>query len=628
MCGIAGVIAQPGTEIEPPLRVMAGCLAHRGPDDEGVTTHALPGAVVGLAFRRLSILDLSPAGHQPMSSPDGTVTLVFNGEIYNFRDLRARLLGRGHRFVSTGDTEVLAHWLAEFGPEGLTAVEGMYACAWVDHRAGNLVLARDPFGIKPLYYAETKAGLVFASEVRTILDSGFVPRRVCAAGMASVLAFGAVQAPDTIIEGIREFPAGHWSRATPTGLAGPRRFFQFPEVCPPVPEPVALEDVWGRLDHAVSSHLVSDVPVGVLLSSGIDSRLVAATAARHSAGIRSFTLGFRDRPEVSETKEAAGFAATQPLTHTEVWVDEPECLEATESWLRDIDQPSVDGLNVYIICRAVRRAGIKVALSGLGGDELFGGYPSFVDAPRLSRFVRRAGWAPSPARRALAGLLTFGRGTAAREKLSDMLAGPGDLRRIYLHRRRVISDRGFRRLGLSPKLVGLTPAFQPPGVEDRDPPAADPVTEISRLECRYYQGNMLLRDADANSMSHGLELRVPLLDQRLAEYALSLPGAVKLPCGRADKHLLREVLSGKLGVRSGDEPKRGFTLPVGQWLRGPLAGLAESAVSRLKRSSILDPRGVSAIWDGFTREPDTPAWSRAFILVALGNYLERHRLSE
>jgi asparagine synthase (glutamine-hydrolysing) len=553
------------------------------------------------------------------------ISLIFNGEIWNQTTLRSRLVAQGHEFLGTSDTEVVLHWLSEYGPDGLSELEGMYALAWVDHRTGQLFLARDPFGIKPLYFAATADGLVFGSAVRAILDSGLIPRRVDRTGLATLLAFGAVQAPYTIVEGVQEFPMGHWGCYDPTTGLQTTQFFEFPSVRSATPAE-AYENIRVLLHRAVASHLMSDVPVAVLLSSGLDSRLIAAIAARHATSLQSFTLGFEEQRETSEVPLASEFAHAHGLIHSEVWLSEADCLAATEGWLRDLDQPSVDGLNVYIICRAVRRAGIKVALSGLGGDELFGGYPSFADAPRLRRLLKGVRWLPRVGKCAIAKVLGVGRGATVREKLNDILAGPADLRRIYLQRRRLISDQTLRDLGVYPEPLGLESDFQSPLDPEVDIQVSDDVAEISRLECEFYQANMLLRDADANSMAHGLELRVPFLDQRLAEYALSLPGAVKLPDGRPDKHLLRRVLSEDLGVDPGKAPKQGFTLPLGRWMQGPLADLAKTAINRLKQNGLIESRGIHHIWDGFAREPETPAWSRAFMLVVLGSYLERHQL--
>ena len=619
MCGLAGFMTSSDLAID--LTAMVRALAHRGPDDEGQAEFRLGDSRVGFGHRRLSILDLSAAGHQPMTLPDGSFTLIFNGEIYNHPDLRRELTVRGRRFVGSSDTETLLHWLHEFGPEGLSKVEGMYACGWADHRTGRVYLARDPFGIKPLYHARVPGGYVFASEVRSVLACGRLPRRVDRAGFATLLAYGAVQAPFTIADGVQEFPAGAWAHVTPGSLAV-TRFFEYPRVSPKATADANKECavLFGR---AVRSHLMSDVPLGLLLSAGVDSRLVAAEAAEHAPGLRSFTLGFAGDRAGSETDAAAAFAVSRGLAHTSVVLDENECLEATEGWVRDLDQPSVDGLNVYLITRAIRREGIKVALSGLGADELFGGYPSFTDVPRLSRVARLGRYLPAATRRTLAGLMTLRRGVTAKEKLSDIFSTGRDLRRVYLHRRRLLSDASMAALGLTPTPLGLGDDFQMDGASDS--PTGDAIADVSRLECRYYQGNMLLRDSDATSMAHGLELRVPFLDQRLAEFALALPADVR--CPTPGKPLLRRMLSERYGVLPDSTPKRGFTLPIARWLLGPLKGLAENALSRLIQTELVNPAGVRRVWDEFTRHPETPAWSRAFVLVAVGSYLIKNDLS-
>jgi asparagine synthase (glutamine-hydrolysing) len=620
MCGLAGYVVSPDAS-GVDLAGMVRALSHRGPDDEGQAEFRLADARVGFGHRRLSILDLSAAGHQPMTLPDGSLTLVFNGEIYNHPDLRRELTARGHRFVGSSDTETLLHWLHEFGPTGLPKVEGMYSCGWADHRTGGVFLARDPFGIKPLYHARVSGGCVFASEVRSVLASGAVSRRVDRAGFATLLAYGAVQAPFTIAVGIREFPAGSWARVTPDGLAV-TRFFEYPQVRPESREAPDAECA-SLFRRAIGSHLMSDVPVGVLLSSGIDSRLVAAEAAAQSPGVRSFTLGFAEDPAGSETSAAAEFAHSRGLKHTDVVLSETDCLAALEGWVCDLDQPSVDGLNVYLITRAVRQEGIKVALSGLGADELFGGYPSFTDVPWLSRVARLGRSLPSPLKGALAGLLTLRRGGTAREKLTDIMSTGRDFRRVYLHRRRLMSDARMAALNLSPQPLGLGDDFQVEGTSD--PSTGDAVADVSRLECRYYQGNMLLRDSDATSMANGLELRVPFLDQRLAEFALALPAHVR--CPTPGKPLLRRMLSERYGVDAGTAAKRGFTLPMTRWLLGPLRGLAEHALACLQQSGLVTPAGVQRVWEEFTRHPESPAWSRAFVLVAAGSYLDRQGLS-
>lgn len=624
MCGIAGFIGpDPGVATDA-IRAMLPAIAHRGPDDE--SSEIIPAAggnVAAFGQRRLAILDLSPAGRQPMTRPDRPSWITFNGEIYNHADLKARLEKLGHRFIGTSDTEVLLHWLDEYGTDGLKDLEGMYTLAWRDAATGRVLLARDPFGIKPLYYATPAAGLVFASEVRAVLASGLVPRRLSKPALATALAYGAVQGPLTIAEGVWEFPAGHFAWCD-GGKPAPVRFSR-PRVCDTAVDAADVEGtVRGLIERAVASHLRADVPVAVLLSSGIDSTILAAVAGKAAPGLQSFTLGFADQPADSEMGDARATAKGIGLDHRDVWLNGPDTLAATRNWLAGLDQPSVDGLNVYVICEAVRRAGIKVALSGLGSDELFGGYPAFRDVGRLTRFARGISWMPRPARAAVAAATAGRRDTATREKLRDILTGPADSRRVYFHRRRLVSDGGMGRLGVRAADLGLTADYQP--AEDTTA-VGDSVWMVSEMESRYYQGNMLLRDADGCSMAHGLELRVPFLDQKLAEYVRSLPGRVRLPDGVANKHLLRRAFAPELSKYWNSKPKRGFTLPIRHWLLGPLADLSRASLETLKDSGVVTPAGVDRVWADFSRNPDSPTWTRAFMLVVAGRYLEQTRLN-
>lgn len=623
MCGLIGFTGFDPASADEAARAMLGRIAHRGPDDEGFVSRPLGGGHVALGFRRLAILDLSPSGHQPMAGRASS-WLVFNGEIYNYRALRRRLESEGHAFAGSGDTEVLLKWLETRGPAGLADLEGMYSLAWIDGPTGRLLLARDPFGIKPLYYAQTPRGLAFGSEVRAVAASGLVPRTLSRPALATALAYGAVQRPLTIVEQVFEFPPGHMAWHTPGGPLEPTPFFRTPKVDPAAA--ASAEEVRGLVTRAVRSHLTSDVPVGILLSSGLDSTVVAA-ACRGTPGLKCFTLGFRDDPADSEMGQAAAIAASLDLEHTPIWLDGPEALARTRAWLDAIDQPSVDGLNVFAVTGAVREAGVKVALSGLGSDELFGGYPSFRDVPRLHRWMRRAVALPRPARVGLAALAGLGRSRVARDKLVEIAGGGDDPTRLYFRRRRLSTDRELRSLGLAAEALGLSDDYQPAGGAPAGYDGEDLVPLVSRLESRYYQGNMLLRDADACSMAHGLELRVPFLDLPLARRLLTLPGGVLLPSGRPDKHLLRQAFAGELSACWKSAPKRGFVLPIRRWLLGPLADTAWRGLDHLKRSGAVRPEAVDEIWGKFQRDPNGPAWTRAFMLVVAGHYLARNGLS-
>lgn len=626
MCGIAGVISPTEAAARSTLPAMTGAIRHRGPDDDGLE-YAPFGAAATLALghRRLSIIDLSCAGHQPMTHPRTGDWLIFNGEIYNFATLRAELEAAGEQFVGHSDTEVLLHALAKHGPDVIRRLHGMFAFAWFDRTNERLVLARDAVGMKPLYLARAADGaLLFASEVRALLASGVVSKTIDRAGLAGMLAYGCVQHPLTMFEAVKSFPAGHyqiidarsWQRPSP-----PVPFWDYPP-----PQATTEADVIPRvrkvLEDSVEAHLMSDVPVGVFLSSGLDSTIVAALAAKRHPRMRSFTVAFADQPDLSEGALAAESAAAFGLDHTEVQVTAAECQSAAAQWLAALDQPSIDGLNVFVISQAIRRHGIIVALAGNGGDELFGGYPTFTDVARLRRAFRRIRFLPRPARQALAAAIAVRHNTAVRQKLVDIAGTHPELLDLYLQRRRAMSNRQLAELGLHADALGLHPSFEPPAaLADLRTDASDPVWTVSQLETRFYQHNMLLRDGDANSMAHSLEVRFPFLDRPVLDLAFTIPGNVRLPNGRPDKHLLRGAFADLLRPALMNQRKMGFTLPIRRWMLGALRGRCETSIRYLKSSGLLRPDGVDAVWNAFLAEPESPVWTRAFALAVLGSYL-------
>jgi asparagine synthase (glutamine-hydrolysing) len=610
---------------------MVAAIRHRGPDDEGVEFRPFGNRFLGLGFRRLSILDLSAAGHQPMVHPQSGSCLIFNGEIYNFARLREQLQAEGQAFVGHGDTEVLLHALERWGPGCLSQLQGMFALAWLDARSQRLILARDSVGIKPLFVFEAPGATLFASEVQAILASGVVPRRIDRRGLVGLLAFGVVQQPCTIVQSVRVFPAGHWQvleTRENSSAERPQPFFRFPAPESKLSGPDAVDAVRTTLADAVRDHLVSDVPVGVFLSSGLDSTILATLAARFSPHMRSFTVGFQDQSDFSELRLAAETARGLELEHTEININEPQALGQVIKWLEALDQPCMDGLNVYLISQAVRAAGVTVALSGQGGDELFGGYPSFQDVPRLRRFRRASSWLPPPLRQRLFATAGMGKNTPVRDKLHDLSSGSSSILALYLHRRRTLSNRQLADLGVRAGEPGLSEEFQPlEALSDLPVDEHDPVWLISQLESRFYQGNMLLPETDANSMAHGLEVRVPMLDQRLLDLVLALPGQVRLPQRKANKYLLRQAFAPALRPELLQQKKRGFTLPIARWLRGELRNFSETALRSLKVAGILENKGVDAVWKGYLDEPESPMWSRAFTLVVLGQYLKKTGLT-
>ena len=631
MCGISAIIGENQDQVRTSLKAMVAAQLHRGPDDSGEHVLQFGRKFLGLGHRRLSIIDLSPLGHQPMVHPVTGDQIIFNGEIYNFENIRAELLRAGETFKGHSDTEVLLHALSRFGASCLNQLEGMYSFIYLNTRRNTLLVARDPLGIKPLYVCSVGGVTLFASEVRSMLATGLIPNKLSQQGVASYMAYGAVQEPYALIENVRSFPAGHYQEFSAdqgNAISAPIPFWRYPSHSTAVREREVIGQIRSTLDAAVRDHMVSDVPVGMFLSSGLDSSIIAGLAMRHTSRLRTFTVGFSDEVDLSELVLASESAKLWKMDHTEIVINKPDAEQACLAWLESLDQPSIDGLNVYLISKVVRAQGIVVALSGLGGDELFGGYPSFTDVPRAMRFLKTVAWLPPAVRGSLAHAMKLHKGNAISEKYRDMALGDGGILDLYLHRRRTMSDSQLSRLGIDPVAIGMTRSIQDPDVISQlNIDKNDPVWTISQLESRFYQGNMLLRDGDTNGMANSLEIRVPMLDRRMLDLMYSIPGNVRLPGGRADKHLLKMAFPDLLRNSLTSQAKRGFTLPIRRWMHGPMRPLCEDAINSLKTLGLMNDSGIDEVWKEFMRAPETPIWSRAFALCVLGHYIRRTGLS-
>ena len=470
-----------------------------------------------------------------MQDPQTGNWIVYNGEIYNFRELRTRLQGEGVRFVSQSDTEVLLQAYGRWGEKCLGELRGMFAFAIWDAKRSRLLLGRDPMGIKPLYYCSAGQYFLFASELRTLLGTGLIPRRLDPAGLINYLNFGSVYDPITMIQGVSALQAGHyavwehgrlkdtmyWDLA-PHGQASTAASYL---VGNETARKDLENDVYATLDQAVRMQTVSDVPVGLFLSGGIDSSSLAGILSR--AGIRpnTFSLIFREA-EYSEAEYSRAAARAFGTEHQEIMVSQGDVLDAIPYALRAMDQPTIDGLNTYLIARQTRAAGIKVALSGLGGDEMFAGYSSFRDVPRMERFDRFWGRWPAVLRRPLARMFSS---LAADTDQNRKLAAMGE-RAIhpYFLVRALFTPGQRSSLLASIDEAALARANAPLQESLQHARELDPINRVSYLEARCYMLNTLLRDSDVMSMAHGLELRVPLIDHQLADKLMALPGAWKL----------------------------------------------------------------------------------------------------
>ena len=629
MCGVAGVVhGQEPVAVEA-VRRMNDAQAHRGPDGVGIRSLRVGGRAVALGHRRLAIQDLSPAGQQPMENPATGDLIVYNGEIYNVAELRAELESHGVAMRSRSDTEVLLAAFARWGMGCLDRVFGMYAFVLYAARERALYAARDPMGIKPLYWARGGDGaLVFASELRAVLASGLVDAQIDPLGLESVLAYGAVAAPRTMVAGVSLLAPATWMRIDLMDSAPGRMraVKHWDWTAPPRREPVDAKvaaSIRGALRESVASHLVSDVPVAVFLSSGIDSTAVAALA-REARGtdIETFTVRLAEDAAMDEAPVARRTAERLGTRHHEVTLGERDALALATTWLTSIDQPSVDGLNTYIISRAARQRGIVVALSGLGGDEMFGGYSTFREVPLLAQAARVARHLPRGLFNRLAQRWSRGLATRA-EKLDDLLDAEPTVAAVCLSRRRLMSNAQMEALGVGTHRREL---FLPPECDIfRESVQHSAWACIRDVETRFYMGNMLLRDADVFGMAHGLEIRVPLLDRRVVEPALTYArGALQTPWSSA-KPWLVGALDGRIPPDVLHRQKQGFSLPQAKWMRGPLREMFEGRIETLCSSGHVDAEGVRAVWRRFLSEPEGPAWSRAWLLGILGEWFDRLR---
>ncbi len=628
---------------------MAAAMQHRGPDEDGFLVNEPRAPGLALGMRRLSIIDLK-TGHQPVWNETGDVAVIFNGELYNYRELRERLTLSGHRFTTQSDTEILVHAWEEWGEDCLDELRGMFALALLDLRkryatAPLLFLARDPLGIKPLYYTQTAEGFAFASELRALLAGKIAPKRLSQDALTSYFLFGSVSEPVALLDGVFSLPPGHRMLLyVPERRRVPRaRAWWDATRSPEGKDARATRDFSSAarrlrplLEDAVRAHLIADVPVGLFLSSGLDSSVIAALAARARAGICSFTLSFPGTA-YDESPLARSVAKHCGTQHREIPLKGDAIVSRLNEAVAALDQPSMDGINTYFVSWAAREAGLKVALSGLGGDELFGGYPTFADTPRLMRLIRMAWFVPAPLRKAVAPLVRAaiaGRSSAdaARKAVAAWLR-PDALPHAYFFTRALfpvgaelsrLTEPRFRPSSVAADGVTLEPTWL--GWLER---AADEARKleamggISWLEMRCYMASTLLRDTDSVSMARSLEVRVPLLDTPLVEFVNALPDAVRRRDG-SPKALLKEAIGDLLPQEILTQKKRTFTLPWEEWLRGPLRKRIEASFAEpaAELAPYLRGDGVREVWSAFLA--GKTSWSRPWSIYVLNEWCRKH----
>lgn len=629
MCGISGVVGRLVPDDVERVAAANAALRHRGPDDEGLWQFGGPGDAFGavLGHRRLSIIDLRHAAAQPMIDPASGTALVFNGEIFNFMDLRAVLQGLGERFETNGDSEVILRGYLRWGEGVVARLRGMFAFVIVDPRARTALFARDGLGIKPLYTAVLRdergvRATAFASEGRALVAAGFARPVTEPVRLYHYLWGGFSTAPSTIWSDIQEFPRGssamldaarvepaptrYWSSGRGAGRPG-----------------LSAQDM---LDESVRLHLVSDVPKVVFLSGGVDSSALVALARRHETQLETMSLGFAERA-ADETRFAEAVAAAAGTRHHSIAQSPTEMLDDVDRAIGALDQPSFDAINTWLVSRAAAQLGFKVGLSGAGGDELAGGYTSFRRLPKLARLLGGPGGSLAPMAAKL--LARVAPTQASRRKIEDLARSRGDLGKLYQTQYGLRSTAGTLALIAEPPAgtrdwYGLAPGRMADLVERTD--GLSPLRAITLLENELFLGDRLLRDSDAASMDHSIELRVPFVDTVLSDGFDGLPDAERYaPLG--SKPPIRQAAYAMAGRELIDRPKRGFELPLEQWLRRELKQTVEDTLlDRTACLSIgLDPRGVADVWTMFLTTRAV-YWTRIWALFVLLRWANINRL--
>jgi asparagine synthase (glutamine-hydrolysing) len=621
MCGLAGLVRFDGpiASSEAIGDVLCAALAHRGPDGEG--RYVSSDRRVLLVHRRLAIIDPSPRAAQPMATPDGRYHLIYNGEAYNYGVPREYLAGQ-LALRSESDTEVLLHMLVREGPATLAHVRGMFALALWDAHEQTLLVARDRFGIKPLYVSVRPDAIAFASEIGALRRAGLVARDVAPAAVLGYLAWGSVPPPLTWLSDVEALEPGTWRK---WHAGGTEESGRFADATMPyangdhLSEAALREATREAVVGSVRAHLIADVPVGVFLSGGIDSGAIVSAAS--SAGypeLHTYTVRV-DEQTWDQASQAAAAARRFGTTHHDLCVDTSSITSDLDAIVARLDQPTADAVNAYYVSKAVAATGVKAVLSGVGGDELFGGYPSFRRIPaalavsrRLGPFTRIAGVAgrAMPAWRAA--------------KWQHFTANPR-MKTAYRAMRGVFMPEELGALagpalrdhaGWSEALSGLASAER--RVFDAAGPEQDSAA-VARMELRSYLGSQLLRDIDVMSMAHGLEVRTPFVDHQLQETVWPSLGAY--PALQRGKRLLHQTLAARLPAAVIDAPKRDVTLPFAVWLRGPLAAPAREGIDALVRQQWLDGAAASRVWSDW--EHGHAHWSRVWGLAMLGRFLEQ-----
>ena len=620
MCGITGIYGMSSGQSSSSIRLMNNAISHRGPDDEGYYVDEQ----VALGHRRLAIIDLSPAGHQPMHSNDGNLEIAFNGEIYNFNDVKKLLTG--YAFKSGSDTEVILAAYQQWGKDCLHHLNGMFAFAIWDKAKQELFIARDRLGIKPVYYFSKDKMFLFSSEIRALLQSGIVPRKINRRVIHEYFTYQTIHAPETFINNVFMLMPGHCMTINTSGINIERYWHiventdfsssgkSYREVC---------EDINKLFFDAVNRRLISDVPFGAFLSGGIDSSAVVGAMSRiHSQPVKTFTIAF-DESDFSEAKFAKLIADKFKTDHHEFLLKPEDFLNQLPEAMNALDHPSGDGPNSYIVSKITRQAGVTMALSGLGGDELFAGYPVF----KRTELLYQKSWLwklPLPLRQLLGKLITALKKDTASIKLQQLLLSPDASLQYSFPVSRQISNAQQLSLFIEEKFNGIDAVKEIIKELNKSSAGLPLFSQVSAAEISSYMQNVLLRDTDQMSMAVALEVRVPFLDYKLVEYVMGVNDEYKNPV--YPKKLLVDSLGDLLPDEVVHRKKMGFVFPWERWLKKELHAFCGDRIYALADRGFMNKEALTDRWQSFNEGKPGVRWLDIWLCVVLEHWLEKNNI--
>ncbi|MEO1257491.1 MAG: asparagine synthase (glutamine-hydrolyzing) [Bacteroidota bacterium] len=619
MCGIAGIISknnQPGKELA--IREMTEAIAHRGPD----AGQWFVNEDIAFGHRRLSIIDLSEAANQPMWDNSGRYVILYNGEVYNFEKIKNDL--PGYDFKTTGDNEVVLAAFIKWGADCLQRLEGMFAFAVWDTVKKELFAARDRLGIKPFYYFKKEELFIFSSELRGLLASGMVPKKIKKTAVNEYLNYQTIHAPNTIIENVFQLMPGEFATLK-KGEFRKKKYWSL------VPKSKGLKngsanyetvkkEVRRLMFESVEKRLISDVPLGAFLSGGIDSSAIVAIMSEVSEKpAETFSVVFEEK-ELDESKYSNLIAKKYKTNHHPILLKPTDFLDSMPAALAAMDVPSGDGVNTYVVSKVTREAGITVALSGLGGDEIFAGYSTFMSYYNMVK--KGYLWKiPKPIRSGMAAVSNLLLKSHQRSRVMEIAgADSTDVEHIFPAFRRILTQK---EIGYPTNSRGQSADWVKNILTSQSGINELPVfSQISVADISTYTQNILLRDSDQMSMAVGLELRVPFFDYQLVEYAIQVPDHLKYPSYA--KKLLVESLSPLIPEEIVHRPKLGFVLPWRFWMKNELRSFCEKRLGRFKERNLVSAKKVDHLWDAFLKGKNDFLWSRLWILIVLEDWLQRN----